>query len=64
MALSCLPLNVKARQCKVDMPIARFNLRFEVEDHAGAPVFVALDSQVQKLVCQKAAELIGAMKLI
>ncbi|KAI3939452.1 hypothetical protein MKW98_022320 [Papaver atlanticum] len=49
---------------KVDMPIARFNLRFEVEDHAGATVFVALDSQVQKLVRQKAVELIGATKLI
>ncbi|RZC77284.1 hypothetical protein C5167_001437 [Papaver somniferum] len=49
---------------KVDMPIARFNLRFEVEDHAGATVFVALDSQVRKLVRQKEAGLIGATKLI
>ncbi|KAI3890782.1 hypothetical protein MKX03_028764 [Papaver bracteatum] len=34
-------------------------VRFEVEDHTGSTVFVALDSEVQNLVRQTAAELIG-----
>ncbi|XP_026417625.1 replication protein A 70 kDa DNA-binding subunit C-like isoform X2 [Papaver somniferum] len=45
---------------KVQMPIARFMVRFEVEDHTGTTVFVALDSEVQKMVRSTAAELIGA----
>ncbi|KAI3985997.1 hypothetical protein MKX01_039079 [Papaver californicum] len=39
-------------------------LRFEVEDHTGTTVFVALDSEVQKLVCQAAAKLIGASETV
>ncbi|KAI3843584.1 hypothetical protein MKX03_022409 [Papaver bracteatum] len=34
-------------------------LRFKVEDHTGTTVFVALDSEIQKLVRVTAAELIG-----
>ncbi|KAI3885047.1 hypothetical protein MKW98_002439 [Papaver atlanticum] len=41
------------------MPIASYMLRFEVEDHNGTIVFVALDSEVQKLVRHTASELIG-----
>ncbi|KAI3987937.1 hypothetical protein MKX01_021051, partial [Papaver californicum] len=36
-----------------------FMLRFEVEEHIGTTIFVALDSEAQKLVRQTAAELIG-----
>ncbi|KAI3898738.1 hypothetical protein MKW98_000851 [Papaver atlanticum] len=46
-------------EAKVDMPIARYMLRFKVEDHTGTTVFVALDSEIQKLVRLTAAELIG-----
>ncbi|KAI3970034.1 hypothetical protein MKW92_007346 [Papaver armeniacum] len=48
---------------KVELPIARFMVRFEVEDHTGTTVFVALDSEVQKLVLSTAAELIGASEV-
>ncbi|KAI3856448.1 hypothetical protein MKW98_008900 [Papaver atlanticum] len=47
-------------EAKVELPIARFMVRFEVEDHTGTTVFVALDSEVQKLVRATAAELTGA----
>ncbi|KAI3909560.1 hypothetical protein MKW98_013977, partial [Papaver atlanticum] len=46
-------------KAKVDMPIARYMLRFEVEYHTGTTVFVALDSEIQNLVCLTVAELIG-----
>ncbi|KAI3830564.1 hypothetical protein MKX03_029216 [Papaver bracteatum] len=35
-------------------------VRFEVEDHTGTTLFVALDSEVQKLVRSTATELTGA----
>ncbi|KAI3903522.1 hypothetical protein MKW98_032176 [Papaver atlanticum] len=47
-------------EAKVDMPIASimgFTLRFEMEDHDGTTIFVSLDSEVQKLVCQIIVEL-------
>ncbi|RZC53938.1 hypothetical protein C5167_012785 [Papaver somniferum] len=34
-------------EAKVELPISRFMVRFEVEDHTGTTVFVALDSDVQ-----------------
>ncbi|KAI3856618.1 hypothetical protein MKX03_011759 [Papaver bracteatum] len=40
-----------------------FMVRFEMGDHIGTTVFVSLDSEVQKLVCQTATELIGALKV-
>ncbi|KAI3938199.1 hypothetical protein MKW92_000755 [Papaver armeniacum] len=50
-------------EAKVEMPIARFMVRFEVEDHTGTKVFVALDSEVQKLVHATAAELTEASEV-
>ncbi|KAI3942422.1 hypothetical protein MKW98_013074 [Papaver atlanticum] len=47
-------------EAKVEMPNTRFMVRFEVEDHTGTTIFVALDSEVQKLVRSTAVELIGA----
>ncbi|RZC44695.1 hypothetical protein C5167_037642 [Papaver somniferum] len=47
-------------EAKVEMPIARFMVRFEVEDHTGTTVFVALECEVQKMACSIATELIGA----
>ncbi|MCL7031292.1 hypothetical protein MKW94_012464 [Papaver nudicaule] len=33
-------------ETKVDMPVARFMVRFEVEDNTRTAVFIALDSEV------------------
>ncbi|KAI3963221.1 hypothetical protein MKX01_030351 [Papaver californicum] len=44
---------------KVVMTIARFMIRFEVEDHTGSTVFFALDSEIHKLVKQTSTKLIG-----
>ncbi|XP_026394047.1 probable replication factor A 73 kDa subunit [Papaver somniferum] len=49
-------------EAKVEMPIARFMVRFEVEDHTGTTVFVALDSEVQKLVRSTATELTRSVR--
>ncbi|KAI3917470.1 hypothetical protein MKW92_039359 [Papaver armeniacum] len=51
-------------EAKVDMPIARYMLRFEVEDLTGTTVFAALDSEVQKLVRHAASELIGTSEIL
>ncbi|KAI3905916.1 hypothetical protein MKW98_030491 [Papaver atlanticum] len=48
-----------ASEAKVDMPIARFVLRFEMEDNTGSTVFVTMDREVQKLVRHTASALIG-----
>ncbi|XP_026449786.1 uncharacterized protein LOC113349952 isoform X2 [Papaver somniferum] len=47
-----------ASEAKVDMPIARFLLCFEMEDNTGSTVFVTMDSEVQKLVRHTAYVLI------
>ncbi|MCL7052289.1 hypothetical protein MKW94_021463 [Papaver nudicaule] len=39
-------------ETKVVMPVARFLVRFEVQDHTDTAIFVALDSEVQNLVRQ------------
>ncbi|MCL7047489.1 hypothetical protein MKW94_011407, partial [Papaver nudicaule] len=43
-------------ETKVVMPVARFLVRFEVQDHTDTAIFVALDSEVQNL--ENAKELV------
>ncbi|KAI3964617.1 hypothetical protein MKX01_020434, partial [Papaver californicum] len=40
-------------------PLARFMVRFEIEDRTKCTVFIALDAEVQRLVGKIAAQLIG-----
>lgn len=39
-------------EAKVETPISRFLLLFEVEDNTGSAIFLALDSEVQKLITE------------
>ncbi|KAI3950066.1 hypothetical protein MKW98_008511 [Papaver atlanticum] len=45
-------------EAKIDEPIPRFMLRFEVQDRTNSTIFVALDSEVQKIVKTPASEVL------
>ncbi|KAI3943863.1 hypothetical protein MKX01_008952 [Papaver californicum] len=48
---------------KVETPISRFLIHYEVEDNTGSAVFVSLDSQVQKLVRHTASQLMNGSEI-
>ncbi|KAI3948078.1 hypothetical protein MKX01_014677, partial [Papaver californicum] len=58
--VSVKAVKIRCSQCdiEVDSSIARFMVRFQVEDLIGCTVFIALDSEVKRLVCQSATELL------